>query len=136
MTRYRYCTNPSPRYGGRSCSRLGASSSTASCNNHVCLSSEYFHRTCEWSSIYISCPGNSRITITYALYGRLTKSYCSRGHITWFWKTNCRSGRSYSKARGACEGKRSCRVYAKNSVFGDPCKGTFKYLEIKYRCKG
>ena len=134
-TRFRYCRNPYPRYGGKSCSRLGPSSKTARCNTHTCLSKEYFKRNCEWRSIYISCPGRSRITITYALYGRTTKSHC-RGGIDWTWSTNCRAGKSHSKVRSLCEGKKSCRVYAKNNVFGDPCWGTPKYLEIKYRCKG
>uniref|UniRef100_A0A8C1THN0 SUEL-type lectin domain-containing protein n=2 Tax=Cyprinus carpio TaxID=7962 RepID=A0A8C1THN0_CYPCA len=33
-----------------------------------------------------------------------------------------------------CEGKSSCSILASNSVFSDPCFGTFKYLNISYSC--
>lgn len=33
-----------------------------------------------------------------------------------------------------CNGKNSCVVSVSNSVFGDPCVGTFKYLEVAYTC--
>ena len=33
-----------------------------------------------------------------------------------------------------CNMKRECVVPANNSVFGDPCHGTYKYLEIIYQC--
>ncbi|KAK1786962.1 hypothetical protein P4O66_017339, partial [Electrophorus voltai] len=33
-----------------------------------------------------------------------------------------------------CEGKSSCVVPATNSVFSDPCFGTYKYLTINYSC--
>lgn len=33
-----------------------------------------------------------------------------------------------------CNGKNSCTVSASNSVFGDPCGGTYKYLEVSYVC--
>ncbi|XP_055366237.1 L-rhamnose-binding lectin SML-like [Betta splendens] len=31
---------------------------------------------------------------------------------------------------------RSCTVTANNSAFGDPCVGTYKYLEVFYTCRG
>uniref|UniRef100_A0A3Q2PQA7 SUEL-type lectin domain-containing protein n=1 Tax=Fundulus heteroclitus TaxID=8078 RepID=A0A3Q2PQA7_FUNHE len=34
-----------------------------------------------------------------------------------------------------CNGKNSCTIQARNSVFGDPCVGTFKYLEVAYTCE-
>ena len=33
-----------------------------------------------------------------------------------------------------CESKESCSVEAHAAVFGDPCVGTSKYLEVDYRC--
>ncbi|KAG5282843.1 hypothetical protein AALO_G00035270 [Alosa alosa] len=33
-----------------------------------------------------------------------------------------------------CDGKTSCSVQASNSIFTDPCIGTFKYLNISYSC--
>ena len=36
----------------------------------------------------------------------------------------------------ACQGETSCTVQALNSVFGDPCGGTYKYLTVNYACMG
>ena len=35
----------------------------------------------------------------------------------------------------SCNGKNSCSIQASNSVFGDPCPGTYKYLELAYVCE-
>ena len=35
-----------------------------------------------------------------------------------------------------CNGKESCLINADNSVFGDPCQGTVKYVEVDYNCVG
>jgi len=34
----------------------------------------------------------------------------------------------------ACDGKASCVVEAKNSLYGDPCIGTYKYVKVNYIC--
>ena len=34
-----------------------------------------------------------------------------------------------------CNGQNRCEVQASNSVFGDPCGHTYKYLEVSYQCK-
>ena len=34
-----------------------------------------------------------------------------------------------------CDGHSKCEVMASNSVFGDPCKDTFKYLQVYYTCQ-
>ena len=130
--RHRSCNKPLPAYGGRNC--LGRSTEMRPCNMPACLSAEFTKIACENGNNDLSCPGSSRITITHALYGRKTKSICEKG-FAFFWSTSCVAGSSLSKVREACENKSSCRVSAKNSVFGDPCPGTIKYLEIRYRCK-
>lgn len=33
-------------------------------------------------------------------------------------------------AKYECQGQSKCTLHAKNSAFGDPCVGTFKYLEV------
>ena len=33
-------------------------------------------------------------------------------------------------ARFECQQQHTCVLYAKNSAFGDPCKGTKKYLQV------
>lgn len=34
-----------------------------------------------------------------------------------------------------CEGHQNCTFAATNSLFGDPCPGTKKYIEIRYHCE-
>lgn len=34
----------------------------------------------------------------------------------------------------SCQGKQACRLLASNSIFGDACPGTQKYLEVHYQC--
>ncbi|MGI4401095.1 hypothetical protein ACR2V8_26930, partial [Klebsiella pneumoniae] len=34
-----------------------------------------------------------------------------------------------------CNYRGFCTVRASNSVFGDPCVGTFKYLDVSYYCR-
>ncbi|KAK9968288.1 hypothetical protein ABG768_002622 [Culter alburnus] len=34
-----------------------------------------------------------------------------------------------------CDGSKSCSIPALNSVFGDPCYGTYKYLDVSYECQ-
>ena len=84
----------------------------------------------------IRCNGlGARIDITSAMYGRQGKKHCWRfyGHV---WNTKCKSSKSKSEVRKACQGKSNCQIYAKNSVFGDPCFMTEKYLQVKYQCRG
>uniref|UniRef100_A0AAQ4NZP9 SUEL-type lectin domain-containing protein n=1 Tax=Gasterosteus aculeatus aculeatus TaxID=481459 RepID=A0AAQ4NZP9_GASAC len=39
------------------------------------------------------------------------------------------------KVAERCNGKNNCTISATNSVFGDPCGGTYKYLEVAYICQ-
>uniref|UniRef100_A0A1I8FSQ9 SUEL-type lectin domain-containing protein n=1 Tax=Macrostomum lignano TaxID=282301 RepID=A0A1I8FSQ9_9PLAT len=88
--------------------------------------------SCEHGSSSLSCTSGSTIDVLSAFYGRTSGSVCKRGPIK---TTKCRSGSANSAVRRICQGKSSCSVRASNSVFGDPCVGTFKYMRINYRCK-
>ncbi|PWA29456.1 hypothetical protein CCH79_00017093, partial [Gambusia affinis] len=44
-------------------------------------------------------------------------------------------GSSKDKVAKSCNGKQSCSIRAANSVFGEPCAGTYKYLEVEYKCQ-
>ncbi|XP_042563476.1 rhamnose-binding lectin-like [Clupea harengus] len=33
-----------------------------------------------------------------------------------------------------CDGMSSCTVPVTNSVFSDPCRGTYKYLDVSFTC--
>ena len=92
-------------------------------------------RACEkigssWKQI--KCPTGKKIKIVDAMYGRQSKTIC-------YWSgnknINCKSSRSLSVVKARCENKLECSVAARNSHFGDPCRGTRKYLEVIYKCR-
>ncbi|KAK3740043.1 hypothetical protein QZH41_005158 [Actinostola sp. cb2023] len=93
---------------------------------------EEIFRRCEHKSGAIRCPRGRRIWVGYANYGRTTgRSVCPHRSVR---NTKCRSSFSRQLTRCACHGRQSCYLYAKNLVYGDPCGGTFKYIEVKYKC--
>nr|NP_001103589.1 zgc:172218 precursor [Danio rerio]AAI54048.1 MGC172218 protein [Danio rerio] len=90
---------------------------------------------CEGSILRLSCPVYSKIRVLAANYGRTDRKTCIKnrppGEIR---NTNCRSSSSLSIVSSWCDGRQSCNVPATNSVFSDPCYGTYKYLAVKYCC--
>lgn len=68
------------------------------------------------------------IDVDTANYGRLTRNVCP-GSIR---STECKAQNSLSTVKTDCQGKQSCVLEANNAKFGDPCVGTYKYLEVIY----
>ncbi|KAK3108990.1 hypothetical protein FSP39_020343 [Pinctada imbricata] len=87
---------------------------------------------CEHTKETLSCPDGEKIAIIYANYGRKDSEPCPHSQRS---DTNCVSANSLRILREDCQGKRSCQLEATNAKFGDPCVGTFKYLELRYECK-
>ncbi|CAH1267833.1 CPAMD8 [Branchiostoma lanceolatum] len=85
---------------------------------------------CEHQTASLQCPDTQQIRVVSASYGRTDGTVCGGPVRT----TECRSRTSLSAVKGACDARQSCVVSAENSVFGDPCVGTFKYLEVQYAC--
>ena len=87
---------------------------------------------CENQSAYIRCTSPSRIRVSQAIYGRTAdRSICPHSSIR---TTHCRSSNSDRKVKAQCNGRSICRVKADNRQYGDPCVGTYKYLEVTYKC--
>ncbi|XP_078602190.1 uncharacterized protein LOC144876595 isoform X2 [Branchiostoma floridae x Branchiostoma japonicum] len=86
---------------------------------------------CEHQTLTASCPAGQVIRIVSALYGRTQPEAVCAGAV---YTTQCRSTTSLTVVQDRCNGQQSCSVTASNSEFGDPCVGTFKYLEIEYEC--
>ncbi|XP_048577264.1 beta-galactosidase 9-like [Nematostella vectensis] len=86
---------------------------------------------CEHHTRTIQCPASKTIDVSYANYGRTApgSEACPSASIQ---TTNCVS--SSATITAACQGQNSCTLQAKNSVYGDPCVGTYKYIEIRYNC--
>ena len=79
----------------------------------------------------IAC--NTSIHIISAVYGRTDRETCPFGPI----KTlQCLDDNSLSIIRDLCENKKSCHVNASNGLYGDPCRGTYKYLNVTFQCTG
>merc|ERR1712141_347028 len=87
---------------------------------------------CEGKKSTISCSTGHVIKVVQANYGRYSLSRCPSKHIK---TTNCFNIRSTGEISKSCNGRKSCSLYASNSVFGDPCRGTYKYLRVLYRCQ-
>ena len=89
-------------------------------------------QSCERRDLDLNCNSGQKLKIISAIYGRLGTSTCPRGSIS---NTDCKSPNSLMVVREKCQGRASCRVSANNGVFGDPCPGTDKYLEVNYACE-
>uniref|UniRef100_H2ZPP7 SUEL-type lectin domain-containing protein n=1 Tax=Ciona savignyi TaxID=51511 RepID=H2ZPP7_CIOSA len=86
---------------------------------------------CEGQTISIECPVGYAINIQKASYGRTDTSTCPHTSIQ---TSNCAAGGSHAIINDVCHGQQSCSLSANNSVFGDPCYGTYKYVNVKYEC--
>ena len=49
--------------------------------------------------------------------------------------STCAGSESLGEMQRACNGKRTCTITARNDRFGDPCRGTWKYVEVIYTCR-
>ncbi|CAH1244449.1 PKD1 [Branchiostoma lanceolatum] len=127
-----------PLHGNPCCSMVmfcGNTEDHCDCPNCVDSRKEEVKQrhVCERGSLSIHCPAGRQINIVSALYGRTTWAHCSRGSNG---ITDCRSTNSLALVRSRCHGRSSCSLAASNSVFGDPCAGTAKYLEVEFTCIG
>ena len=98
----------------------------------LALGEEQKTTVCEHKKQKISCGAGNVIEIIRASYGRTSTEICKSSAMR---NTNCHATTSDNKVGLNCNGKESCELFASNSVFGDPCLGTFKYLDVEYRCQ-
>jgi len=74
--------------------------------------------------------------VQQASYGRLKNNLCqSQTGLHAVPIGGCRAVNSLSLVRARCNYQQSCSLYASNLVFGDPCYGTYKYLNVVYSCE-
>jgi len=74
-----------------------------------------------------------KIVVVRANYGRWGKATCKKAK-KYMKNTKCAAKVSKRRVSKSCNGKRGCAIKASNKVFGDPCKGTFKYLRVAHIC--
>ncbi|XP_065141478.2 uncharacterized protein [Paramisgurnus dabryanus] len=84
---------------------------------------------------YICQPNNHFIKVSAANYGRTNNETCSTGRPAGqISNVQCFQNSSLSVLAAQCDGKQDCSIPATNTVFGDPCVGTYKYLDLSYTC--
>ncbi|XP_057300043.1 uncharacterized protein LOC130630533 [Hydractinia symbiolongicarpus] len=85
---------------------------------------------CESQKLKISCQLGESIKFVYGMYGHdESVSICGYDkHVS------CASTTSLSTLKKKCFNKQSCKLFASNSWFGDPCVGVKKYLKVIYYC--
>ncbi|TRY54867.1 hypothetical protein DNTS_001816 [Danionella cerebrum] len=92
--------------------------------------------TCEGGSAVLNCALGQVIHVHSANYGRTDSSLCASGRPpSQVSTTDCYASNSLTLVSNGCDGTSSCTIVASNSVFSDPCGGTFKYLYISYTCE-
>ncbi|KAK3093460.1 hypothetical protein FSP39_015954 [Pinctada imbricata] len=87
---------------------------------------------CERQVRTIQC-GRGRVLKVYrAKYGRDNNRTCRSKNIK---TTKCSAKGVTAIVKKQCNGKRKCTLKSNNSLFGDPCVGTHKFLRVYFRCK-
>ncbi|XP_042264278.1 rhamnose-binding lectin-like [Thunnus maccoyii] len=90
--------------------------------------------TCEHSVAHLHCDEGQVISVYHANYGRTDQTTCSyKRSASQTGNIDCIN--PTSKVAESCDGENSCTIVASNSVFGDPCAGIYKYLEVAYVCQ-
>ena len=108
----------------------------------VCLLSEFVasnSKTQEVTMVYcedsigrLSCHPGRVLNITSANYGRTAGPSVCPPTLTNV--TDCSASSSLAKVRCACQDMEKCDLHASSFLFGDPCVGTSKYLQVKLNC--
>ncbi|KAL5289846.1 hypothetical protein ACFFRR_009701 [Megaselia abdita] len=88
---------------------------------------------CERKFLKINCPHKNFISVVRANFGRFSITICNE-HGNVDWSVNCASQQSFSVLSKNCAGFSNCSISATTEIFGDPCPGTLKYLEVHYKC--
>nr|AIT83008.1 L-rhamnose-binding lectin CSL2 [Sparus aurata] len=101
--------------------------------NYTCFPA--FHLVvCEHSLARLYCDEGQVILVYGADYGRRDRTTCSyQRPASQIQNVYC--SHPTRRVAESCNGKNSCIIRASNSVFGDPCVGTYKYLEVAYTCQ-
>ncbi|XP_066588613.1 latrophilin Cirl-like isoform X1 [Prorops nasuta] len=108
-----------------------ASGCTVSARNMERYDTAY---ACEGKTLEIECGEGMLIHLIRANYGRFSITICNE-HGNTDWKVDCMSPRSFRVLNTKCNNQQNCSVVASQSLFGDPCQNTHKYLEAHYQCK-
>ncbi|XP_050953158.1 L-rhamnose-binding lectin CSL3-like [Labeo rohita] len=88
---------------------------------------------CEGESAVLSCDVGF-IKVIKSQYGRTDRTTCASGKKEKSISDTQCSQDTFLHMSAWCDGRKSCSVHATNSIFSDPCNGTYKYLDVSYTC--
>ncbi|RVE70231.1 hypothetical protein OJAV_G00062790 [Oryzias javanicus] len=88
---------------------------------------------CEHDELQLSCTPGCVIFVYGAYYGRRDETICTEGQQPAVLQ-NTQCSNPTDIVGQSCNGLESCTIPVSNSVFGDPCYGTYKYAEMSYVC--
>ncbi|XP_073671780.1 uncharacterized protein [Paramisgurnus dabryanus] len=90
--------------------------------------------TCEHYTALLSCD-EGNIKVISANYGRTDNTTCSNGITAELSNVHCSLNSTLSVLTNQCDGKLNCSIDVGKPVFiVDPCGGTYKYLNVSYKC--
>ncbi|GLV41383.1 Calcium-independent receptor for alpha-latrotoxin [Carabus blaptoides fortunei] len=84
---------------------------------------------CQHDTLHLRCNRGEHIQITSSNYGRTNVYTCGLEG-----DTECHSTDAINIVKQRCDKLQSCSIKATNEVFGEPCVGVIKYLEVSYKC--
>ena len=88
---------------------------------------------CEGKKSILRCPSNKVLKISRATYGRTDRTTCPHSSIR---TTKCSTNKPLPIITRQCKDRQTCIVASTNSLYGDPCVHTYKYLTVNYECTG
>lgn len=110
-------------------STLGASEISSLYSDYesvVTIAGSVYGTVNENGTLNLSTPANATITsVSFASYG--TPNGSNGSYTT----GDCHASNSQTIVESYCIGNNNCSIPATNSVFGDPCRGTYKRLNVK-----
>ena len=93
---------------------------------------------CQASEVTLRCPGQGKIRLVRAVWGRYSLAICNSGRnnfLDMLSSTTCGDTVTPLQViKGRCQGENHCKVLADSSVFGDPCPGVEEFLEVQFKC--
>jgi hypothetical protein len=115
-------------------------SDCAEAANPRCLTVDYqcIHKSrptvvaCQGDIVNVTCPDGKDLAIVQASYGRMEYDLCPHPKRT---STSCLAANSADLVRSMCTSA-PCEIWADDSVFGNPCADTYKYLAVSWTCGG
>ena len=79
------------------------------------------------------CFGGQAINIISATFGRQDRYICDNYVLGNTRNTKCKTDAT-QLVRFSCQNEGFCIVSGLTGKYGDPCRGTSKYLQVKYTC--